>query len=457
METQQLPQQRSFFTQLNDSIGVKLFLIGVLTLILLIPSSWVQSLISERQQNQDDATKEIAGKWSGSQLIESPVMQLPLKTLSKVIDTAGKVSFREGLSTIYILPENLTIKSSVTPEILHRGIFDAVVYNSRLNIAGNFSPMELRKSGINPDMILWEKVKIVAGLTDFKGLKNSPNITIADTAYTAEPDFASENVFENSLAVQVNLSAKKSSAIRFSYAFDLRGSGELNFMHLGRNTSVEVGGTWNNPSFTGNFLPEKRNITSKEFSGIWKMSNFNRPFPQQWQGNNKVINQENRDKATFGVKFLLPVDQYQKIMRSAKYAILVILLSFVSLFFIELIQKTKVSILHYLLIGAAMSIYYTLLLSFSEQVGFDLAYFIASLATITLVSTFIGAFLRSRKLALVFSAILGIFYSFIYVIIQLQDLALLVGSIGLFIIVASLMYFTVKINWSRQEPQTAIA
>jgi len=116
-----------------------------------------------------------------------------------------------------------------------------------------------------------------------------------------------------------------------------------------------------------------------------------------------------------------------------------------------------VSILHYLLIGAAMSIYYTLLLSFSEQVGFDLAYFIASLATITLISTFIGAFLRSRKLALVFSAILGIFYSFIYVIIQLQDLALLFGSIGLFIIVASLMYFSVKINWSRPEAQHAIA
>jgi inner membrane protein len=451
METQHFTEPKSFYAQLNESIGVKLFLIGVLTLLLLIPSSWVQSLISERQQNQDDATAEVANKWSGSQLIESPAMQLPIKTFTKGIDTAGKVTFREGVSTVYILPENLTIKSVVTPEILHRGIFDAVVYNSTVKIEGNFSPIELKKSGINPDMILWDKIKIVAGLTDFKGLKNSPKIMIADTAYTAEPDFSQENLFENSLAVQINLNTKRSSALKFNYSFDLRGSGELNFMHLGRNTSVDVSGSWNNPSFTGNFLPEKRSITDKDFSGTWKMSNFNRPFPQQWQGNSNVINKENKDKSTFGVKFLLPVDQYQKIMRSAKYAILVILLSFVSLFFIELLQKTKVSILHYLLIGAAMSIYYTLLLSFSEQVGFDVAYLIASVATITLVSTFIGAFLKNRRTALVFSAILGIFYSFIYVIIQLQDLALLFGSIGLFVIVACLMYFTVRINWNKSE------
>jgi inner membrane protein len=457
MESQQFSQPKSFYAQLNESIGVKLFLIGVLTLLLLIPSSWVQQLISERQQNQDDATIEIASKWSGTQIIESPAMQLPVKTLTKTTDTAGKTTFQDGISTIYILPENLKIKSVVNPEILHRGIFDVVVYNSSINIEGNISPLELKKSGINPEMILWDKVKLVAGLTDFKGLKNSPKIKIGDTTYIAEPDFATENLFDNSLAVQLNLNAKKNTAVKFNYSFDLRGSGELNFMHLGRNTAVDLTGAWNNPSFTGNFLPERRTINNKDFSGSWKMTNFNRPFPQQWIGNNNIITNENKAKATFGVKFLLPVDQYQKITRSAKYAILVILLSFVSLFFIELLQKTTVSILHYLLIGAAMSIYYTLLLSFSEQVGFNVAYLIASLSTITLVSTFIGAFLRNRKAAIAFSAILGIFYSFIYVIIQLQDLALLFGSIGLFIIVAVLMYFTVKVNWNKSEPNTAIA
>ncbi|MES2829572.1 MAG: cell envelope integrity protein CreD [Bacteroidota bacterium] len=456
METQPLANpQKSFITQLSESIGVKLFLIGVLTLILLLPSSWVQSLITERETRSEEVVNEVAAKWSGNQLIESPVLQLPIKSFVKSIDTAGKVSYRDVISTVYVLPEDLFIKGNVSPEILHRGIFDAVVYTSRINVSGKFSMLEIKKSGINPDLIQWDKVKLIAGLTDFKGLKNTPKIRVGDSLFTPEPDFAQENLFENSLAVQINLSQSKSTAVSFNYDLDLRGSGELNFLHLGKNTTVDLGGNWNNPSFSGNFLPDQRNITTSKFSSSWKMSNFNRPFPQQWQGNPQIMGRENMEKATFGVKFLLPIDQYQKTMRSAKYSILIILLSFVSLFFIELMQKKPVNLLQYVLIGAAMIIYYALLLSFSEQVGFDLAYLIASMATITLVSIFVGSFLKSRKPALAFSAILGIFYSFIYVIIQLQDLALLFGSIGLFITIACLMYFSVRITTTKQTVITA--
>lgn len=452
METFQATQQKTILTQIQESVGVKLFLIGVLTLVLLLPSSWVQELISEREQRQEEATNEIADKWSGSQVIESPVMQLPYKKLSKHIDATGQLSFKEEISTIYLLPENLDIQSRVEPEILHRGIFDVIVYHTKIKIKGSFSNLELKKSGINPEMVIWEKIKIVAGLSDLKGLKGSPAITLGDTIHSAEPDFATENLFENSLIVQPNLSKTKSSSITFNYDIALRGSGELNFLHLGKNTIVNVSGNWSNPSFSGNYLPEQRTITDKTFQARWKMSNFNRPFPQQWEGKNKVLNSQNMAKATFGVKFLLPVDQYQKTMRSAKYSILVILLSFISLFFIELRKKIKVNLLQYVLIGAAMIIYYSLLLSFTEQVGFALAYLIASVATITLVSSFIGSFLKNRKAGLIFASILSLFYSFIYVIIQLQDMALLFGSIGLFITVAGLMYFSVKIKQTELRP-----
>ncbi|SHF72226.1 cell envelope integrity protein CreD [Pedobacter caeni] len=455
MEPFQLPPQKSIFTQLQESVGAKLFLIGMLTLLLLLPSSWIQMLITERQQRQDEAITEIAEKWSGTQLIESPVMQLPYKTFVKVTDAAGKTTLKEEISVIYILPEDLNIQTQVKPEILHRGIFDAVVYNTKLKIQGHFSELELKKSGINPDLIIWDKIKVIAGLSDFKGLKNNPVIKLGDLAYTAEPDFSPENLFNNSLAVQANLSTGKTTAISFNYDIDLRGSGELNFLHLGKNTAVNVTGDWNNPSFTGNYLPETRSITDKQFTGNWKMSNFNRPFPQQWIGKNDALSEQNKAKATFGIKFLLPVDQYQKTMRSAKYSVLIILLSFISLFFIELLNKIKVNLLQYVLIGAAMIIYYSLLLSFTEQVGFTLAYLIASVATVILVSTFIGTFLRNRKAAIVFAIILSIFYSFIYVIIQLQDMALLFGSIGLFITVACLMYFSVKINWNKNQPAIA--
>lgn len=454
METNNLsPQpQKSLFTQLQDSVGARLFMIIMLTVLLLLPSSWIQSLIYEREQRQKEAVAEVSEKWSGTQLIESPVMQLSYKTHTTATDANGKPSIKEEISTIYLLPENVRITSEVVPEILSRGIFDIVVYNTKVRIKGNFAALELQKSGIDPSMILWDKVKVVAGLTDFKGLKSSPSIKLGDSTYQAEPDFAPGNLFNQTLAVQLNRSIERQTAIAFEYDLALRGSGELDFIHLGKNTEVSVKGNWANPSFTGNYLPERRSISEKEFSGVWNMSNFNRPLPQQWVGDHEKYSQ-NKDKATFGVKFLLPVDQYQKTMRSAKYAVLIILLSFISLFFIELIKKIRINLLQYALIGAAMTIYYCLLLSFTEQVGFNFAYLIASMATIALISTFIGSMLANRKLAFTFAAILTIFYSFIYVIIQLQDMALLFGSVGLFITVAGLMYFSVKINWKDRNKE----
>lgn len=450
MEPFQLPNQKSIFNQITDSIATRLFLIGILTLLLLIPSFWVQTLISDRQSRQQEVVSEIAEKWSGTQLIESPVIQLPYRIAVKTTNSDNKTEIKETYSTIYILPENLDIQSQIDPEILHRGIFDAVVYNTRIQIQGKFSELELKKSGINPDMVVWEKAKIIAGISDFKGLKASPVIKINGESYTAEPDFSKENIFKNSLAVQANLSNVKSTAVSFSYDINLRGTGELSFLHLGKNTTAEVKGNWNNPSFTGSYLPEKREISEKSFSSEWKMSNFNRPFPQQWEGENEAMSAANITKGSFGLKFLLPVDQYQKTMRTAKYAALVIILSFISLFFIELLKKIKINLLQYALIGAAMIIYYALLLSFTEQVGFTAAYLIASIATLILISTFVGAYLKNKRASLVFASILTIFYSFIFVIIQLQDMALLVGSIGLFITVATLMYFSVKINRNNQ-------
>jgi len=445
MEPFENSNRKSVFSQLQESVAVKLILIGILTLLLLIPSSWIQSIIYEREQRQEEAITDIANKWSGMQLIESPVIQIPYRSYLKSIDNAGKVTFKEAISTLYLLPEVVKIEGKVNPEILHRGIFDAIVYNTQIRLKGSFGELELKKSGINPEMVYWDKAKVIAGISDFKGLQSNPKIRIGDSLYIAEPDFSEENLFDNSLAVQANISSAKSTKINFDIDMELKGSGELNFLHMGKSTSVNITGKWSNPSFTGNFLPEKRNITETQFSSSWKMSNFTRPFPQQWIGNNKQVAQ-NREKASFGIKFLLPVDQYQKTTRSAKYAILIILLSFISLFFIELLKKVKVNLLQYVLIGAAMIIYYSLLLSFTEQVGFAMAYLIASTSTVILVSSFIGAFLKNRKVALTFAAILSIFYIFIYVIIQLQDLALLFGSLGLFITVASLMYFSVKIN-----------
>jgi len=439
---------------INESVFFRLCVIGMLTLILLIPSFLVQDLIHERQNRQEDVIKEISEKWSGSQLVQGPVMVLPYKK-----------------QNIYILPEVLKIKSKVNPEVLHRGIFDAVVYNASIKISGNFSFLELQKSGIDPDQIQWDKVKVVIGLSDLKGLKNNPIIKLSNQQYQVEPDFTSLKLFSQNLVIQPDLSKGRNTALPFSFDLDLRGSNALNFLHLGKRTMVMVEGEWSNPSFTGRYLPEDRQVSKTGFNATWTMPFFNRPFPQQWIAEhtilNTVIEGEVKDKlpsrettvnpdkqtndAYFGVNFKLPVDQYQKTMRSAKYSVLVVLLTFLSLFFTELLHKKKVNLLQYVLIGAAMIIYYTLLLAFSEQVGFNTAYVIASVSTVTLVSGFIAILLKDKNPALIFGGILSIFYAFIYVIIQLQDLALLFGSVGLFVTVAVLMYLSTRIDWSKER------
>ncbi|MBB5638746.1 inner membrane protein [Pedobacter cryoconitis] len=475
MNNQQKTQQNGFRTWFSESVIVKLCLIGILTLLLLIPSGLIQNLIVERQERQQEVNNEISDKWSGSQLVEGPILVIPYKTTVNHKDSAGKVTTKEVLTNIYIMPETLNIAGKVEPQLLHRGIFDAVVYNSKIKVNGRFSPLELKKSGINPDMVQWDKAKVDIGLSDLKGLKNNPVIKLANKDYAVEPDFTTLSLFTNNLIIQPDLSINKNTALDFSFDLDLRGSNELNFLHIGKSTTVKIEGSWGNPKFTGRYLPEQRSIADKAFSATWKMPYFNRPFSQQWMEENAILtfgpsNEKKESRQTdidtsivpapkdgsFGVQFILPVDQYQKTMRSGKYSILIIMLTFISLFFTELLNKRKVHLLQYVLIGAAMIIYYTLLLSFSERVGFNIAYLIASIATVTLIGSFIAALLKNKKPAMIFVGILTVFYGFIFVIIQLQDLALLFGSVGLFIIVAALMFLSAKIDWNRNplaEPE----
>lgn len=447
----------------GESVLLKVLLIGFLTLILFIPNFWVQNLISERQNRQTEIEKDIANEWSGEQLIQGPVLVIPYsKTVTEKSDDKDKTPItKEEQIDVHILPENLNIKANVKPTKLHRGIFESVVYQSKIELSGSFSALDLKKSGINPERLNWSKVKIIIGISDLKGLKNNPQIKLADSIYEVEPDFSSEDLFDNNLVATADLSSIKSTKLNFSFSLDLKGSDALKFLHLGKSTRVNVAGNWPDPSFIGRYLPDERDFKNNQFNADWLLSYYNRPYPQQWEGdkiitpkkdkNDSDLSSEKADDNTFGVKFIVPVDQYQKTMRTAKYAILIIMLTFISLFFMEFLQKKKIHLLQYILISAAMIVYYTLLLSFSERVGFNIAYLIASLSTILLISSFIKALLKSIKPALIFAAILSIFYGFIFVIIQLQDLALLSGSIALFVVVAVLMYLSAKIDWSKKS------
>jgi len=435
---------------LKESVTVKLAFIGLLILVLLIPSSLVQNLINERAARQDEMIKDVSDKWSGSQLIRGPVLVLPYKKHVKYVDDNKKDVEKDVIENIYVLPDNLHIKAELKTEILHRGIFNVAVYNTVVKVNGNFAPADLNALNIQPAQLVLNKARLTFSISDLKGLKTNPVVNAAGQQVQAEPIFDQQSPFTSGLQANIDLTNVKPGEIPFDFSIDLKGSDELSFLHLGKTTEVEAQGNWVSPSFDGRYLPDTRTINSGGFSAKWRMLFYNRPYPQQWIENDTLLTNEKKEAdASFGVKLRLPVDQYQKTMRTAKYSLLIILLTFISLFLTEVIRKQKIHPFNYLLIGAAMVIYYSLLLSFSEQIGFNAAYLLASVATVALITIFIGSLLRNLKAALLFGFILSVFYLFIFVIIQLEDYALMIGSIALFIIIGMLMYFSRKINWDR--------
>ncbi|GAA4319634.1 cell envelope integrity protein CreD [Mucilaginibacter gynuensis] len=445
------PQKPKTTDWLKESVTFKLIFICVLALVLLIPSVFIQNLISERAVRQEEVISKVSDTWSGSQQVNGPVLVIPYKKNENYIDTSRRQTVRQVIDYLYILPDGLNYKANVKGELLHRGIFKVVVYNTDIKVSGNFSKTDISALGIASDQLMLDKAIITFGVSDLKGLKNNPVIKAAGQSLNSEPSYSDQSVFENGLQARINLTNVTDNAFTFNYDLQLKGSQQLYFLHLGKVTDVQSAGNWATPSFDGRYLPDDRKVDKNGFSAKWRMLYYNRPFPQQWVGDSHLLDDKKKQAdATFGIKLQLPVDEYQKTMRTSKYSLLIILLSFISLFLTELIGKQKVHAFNYILIGAAMVIYYTLLLSFSEQIGFNWAYLVASGATICLISVFIASLLKNKKAAALFALILSVFYTFIFVIIQLEDLALMVGSVALFIIIAILMYVSRRIDWDKQ-------
>lgn len=450
------PQSNNFLRSINnwiqESITIKLLSMGVLILILLIPTTWLQSIIEERQYRMSEAVSEVEEKWSGRQTLSGPVIMIPYQKYIQ-LEKDGKTEIVQKVENAYFLPENLTINAVLEPQNLNRGIFDVVVYNSRIEMSGNFDLPDLAALNLKEEQLIWEEAIITVGLSDLRGIKEDPEVIFSGVKRFAEPGQQAINIFNRNISARLPLEGPIHEKQKFSIKMPLKGSGKLFFIPTGKTTDVAVAGNWPNPSFSGSFIPETRLLTDSSFSAHWKVLHFNRPFPQQWIGA-----QENFQEAAFGVDLLMPVDQYQKSIRTAKYAVLIILLTFLALFFIEIICKVRIHPFQYILIGAALIIYYSLLLSLSEHSGFEPAYVIASVSTVLLISFYSTTFLPAPKIAVLLGGFLTLFYAFIYTIIRSQDYALLFGSIGLFIAIAVLMYISRKINWyGHSEDQTGIA
>ncbi len=455
---------------IKESVTIKLLSIGFLLLILLIPASWIESLIAERQKRAESVVDEISDKWSGEQTISGPVLVIPFLKREKIDKGKDGTETREWKEKAFFLPDHLTTSGKVKPQKLHRGIFEAAVYEANLEMQSTFAMPDFSKLRVAPEDVLWQEAYMVLGINDLRGISVNPTIKIGGAEVVSEPssqigvstqfkpessmvteeEYSDENrathLTQNGITAPLSWKSASDFQKDVTISLALKGSTLLCFVPTGKTTKVSLAGAWPNPSFTGNFATSMRDVSEQGFTAQWNVLHYNRPFAQQWVGEGQRFS-----GSEFGVKLLIPVGQYQKSMRTAKYGALVILLTFVALFMVEIMRKVRIHPFQFILVGAALIIYYSLLLSFSEHVGFDAAYLIASIATITLISLYSFSFFDVRKLSGVLAGLLFFFYAFVFVIIQLQDYSLLLGSVGLFIIIGLIMYFSKNIKWYGDE------
>lgn len=428
-----------FGTWISNSMTIKLFIIGTIILILMIPQSMISSLISERQYRHLDVEQEVGSKWSHAQLLTGPILAIPYHFYHETI-VDNKTQLIKEFSTAYFLPDALDIDGKLDINTLHRGIYDVTVYTGDLGIRANFEAIQLDKLGLGSDQMHWDQAYLFLWVSDQKGIANSPTIQLNGATISAEP-FNDPYTHRNGLQIPLSLDGKF-SPLTLSAQLTLKGSKEFKVAPIGKTTHLTLSGNWGAPSFQGEFLPTERTIEENSFKSEWTVLHYNRPFGQEFTMNLPDINSH-----SFGLSLAIPADQYQQSMRSSKYSILVIVLSFLSLFLMEIFTKTKIHPIQYILMGFGLILYYTLLLAISEQFGFLTAYLISSIATTLLILLYSRTIFKGWKNPGILGLILSGFYLFIYVILQLEDLALLIGSIGLFICLAILMFVSQKIKW----------
>ena len=461
--------EQSKTKKFTQSLTFKGFIIATLVLLLLIPQGMIMDLTYERKERSKETVEKINEKWSNPQTICGPILSIPYLVMhteiENIVTKDNKTEKREKIvyttHTLSLTPEQLNIKAELFPEEKYYGIYKTILYKSNITITGNF------KKFINEDTIKtnfqWDKAYLTFGLSDLKGVSDKIDFKFSNHALDVE---AGGNIFNDDdnyyarrisakrliMAIPELKSIYENETMTFHCNMSLNGSESINFIPMGKNTHVDVEGAWNTPSFTGSFSPES--TINDGFSASWKILHLNRNIPESWIGD---YSYRSLYESSFGVNLINAVDHYQQNERSSKYSIMFIVLTFVIFFFVEALTKRKIHPLQYLLVGIALVLFYSLLLSISEQLNFALAYLISSIAIIGLITAYAHSIFKNKTRTTLLAALLCGLYIFLYVILQLEDMALLIGSVGLFVILGIIMFVSRKINFYKQDDDLVIS
>jgi inner membrane protein len=431
-------------------VTIKGLIIVGMIILLLIPVFLLQGKVREREERKDEAVTAIADKWSRAQTICGPVLTVPFV---KLVEDQLRKGRREVVTTLVsFTPETLDVKASLAPETRRYGMYEAILYTSDVRLSGNFSPevyVEALRYG-TPDLA---RATLTMELSDLRGLSNQLVFSFDGREYEVEAGGNRENYdgpagyySASQLVVKPQLE-NPAESMTFECTMSLRGSEGLHFVPVGRTTTVELDGVWSHPSFTGNFSPEHNvNGDTDDFTAKWTVLNYNRDIPDRWEGGIEELT-----PTKFGVELVTGADEYQQNERAVKYALLFVVLTFVVFFFVEVLTFKRIHPIQYLLVAAALMIFYTLLLSISEIIGFGPAYLVSAIATVGLIMFYTAYIFKNVRETALLSGILAGLYAYLYFILQMENYTLLVGSVGLFVILGVVMYVSRKVSWYRAE------
>ncbi|MDX6765191.1 MAG: cell envelope integrity protein CreD [Candidatus Methylacidiphilales bacterium] len=455
----------SFFQSVRAFFGkfavlFKLAVIGFLILILLIPLSMIGSVLQERLGRRNEAVAEITSSWGDSQKIIGPVLQIPYKVRSKVWrdqpqknGTSKRVEVEVvEMALATFLPKELKVDGEILTQKLHRGIYDAVVYSGNITLSGAFSQPDWQALKIDPKEAVYEDAVVVVGVSDLRGTRGRLVLDWGGRACPMTPG-TNTDLLPAGVSASVKGWLPTDQPTSFSLPVTFNGSQQVLIAPLGVESRVHLSSDWPDPGFRGAFLPTSREISAQGFTAAWDVSYYGRSFPQQWARQNEVSS-ATLHKSLFGVEFVSLIDFYRNVERAIKYAMLFLVLVFTAFFLFEVISKLRIHPFQYILVGAALCLFYLGLLSLSEFLRFGWAYLVAAAASWALVSLYSLSVLRSGSRTLIVAGLLALIQGLLYVVLQLQDYALLVGTIGLFLALAAVMFVTRRVDWygGREEP-----
>ncbi len=431
-------------SSIRSSRMLRLVSVGLLALLLHIPIAMIGGLVTERQGRRQAAVTEVSSKWGNVQSITGPALVVPYAYRWTEASASGLQITRTETRNAIFLPQQLRVRGSIDSELRHRGIFSVPVYKVVLTLEGEFTRPSFSELGLEPAAVAWERAQLAIGISDARAIQQETAVTWNGKPVPFLPGTGAFTDVGTGIHAVVGF-ADGAQRAQFSFPLSLNGSLGVYLTPFAQNTTVELQSNYGNPSFQGNWLPVERSVSDAAFQAKWSIPFLGRNYPQAWKA--EVGMRKEIDGSRFGVELVNPVDHYRMAERSVKYAGLFILLTFATLWLIEVLAGVRVHPIQYLILGGALCLFYLLELSLSEHLGFPLAYTVASIAVVGMVAGYSVVVLHHIRRALFVVAAVSLLYAYLYILLMNEDYALLIGSVGLFLILAAIMYATRGVDW----------